>query len=187
MGYEGLASELHKNAEAEGRKLIRTAEHSAEKIMDEANEKAKEISSAAKKEANAFVKQESAERLTSAKLSAKKILDEAKDEAVERAVSSIWAGYKSQALKKSTYPELFSRFLKEGLQELGTQKALLYVRDEDRQMVQGYKTAPLPPEHCGGLIIESLDGKVRVNKTLEEAFAARKNELRKKIYAEIFA
>lgn len=187
MGYEGLASELHKGAEAEGRKLIRASEHSAEKAIEEANRKAKEGLEAAKKEAHTFVKQESAERLTSAKLSAKKVLDEARDEAVERAVVAVWAGFKAHALKKSVYGELFGRLLKEGLAELGTSKAVLHVREEDRHMAAGYKTAPLPAEYSGGLIVESLDGRVRVDKTLEEMFAQRRNELRKKIYSEIFA
>lgn len=187
MGYEGLATELHKNADAEGRKIIRAAENSAEKTVDEAQAKAKEIMDSAKKEAHAFVKQEGTERLTSAKLSAKKILDEAKDDAVERAVRAIWSGFKSQALKKSVYPDLFSKLLKEGVEELGTTKAVVYVREEDRQFVSGYKAEALPPEFSGGLIIESLDGKMRVNKTLEEIFSQNKNELRKKIYTKLFS
>ena len=51
----------------------------------------------------------------------------------------------------------------------------------------GFATRQLPPEFSGGAIIESASGKVRVDKTLEEEFAAHRNELRKKIYAEIFS
>ena len=187
MGYEGLASELRKNAENESKKIIRTAENSAEKIKEEASKKAKEIADASKKEATAFAKQESAEKLTSAKLSAKKILDEAKEEAVENAVQTAWNSFKANALKKTTYAQLFEKLLNEGISELGTDKTVIYVREEDKQFVSGYKTSKLPAEYSGGAIIETLDGKVRVNKTLEEIFAQNRHEIRKKIYTELFA
>ncbi|MFA6489195.1 MAG: V-type ATP synthase subunit E family protein [Candidatus Micrarchaeia archaeon] len=186
MGFEGLASELHKHAEAEGRKLIHAAEKNAEKIEGEAKEKADESVKAAKKDAASFVKQESSERLTSAKLSAKKIVDEARDSAVESGLEQVWAVFKSDSLKKSAYPQLLDRLVREGARELGGKDATVYVRDEDRALVSGYRLAKLPSEYSGGAILESADGKVRVNKTLEDTFAQKKLQLRKQIYDKLF-
>ncbi|MCX6769113.1 MAG: hypothetical protein NT051_00330 [Candidatus Micrarchaeota archaeon] len=111
MGFEELSSELHKNAEADGRKLLHAAEKSAERIMDEARAKAEESVKAAKKEASEFSKQESSERITSAKLAAKKMVDEARDEAVEECISQVWHEFKAASLRKSSYPMLLGRSL----------------------------------------------------------------------------
>lgn len=185
MGFEDLAAELHKQAEAEGRKLLHSAEKSAMETEGQAHQKADELVRAAKKEASAYAKQESAERITSAKLSAKKITDEARDEAVEACLRQVWQQFKSDSLRKS-YPQLLERLVREGISELGFRDALLYVRDEDRGMVPGYRTAKLPQGYSGGVLLESADGKVRVNKTLEEAFAQKKSALRKQIYDRLF-
>lgn len=186
MGFEDLASELHRHAETEGRRLVHAAEKSAEKSAEAAKEKADESLRAAKKEAAAFVKQESSERVTSARLSAKKLLDEARDEAVFQALQQVWAEFRSASLKKSAYPALFSRLLSEGLAELGTEDAILYVRDEDRPLCGNRRTAKLPSNYSGGLILERADGKVRVSKTLEDTFALHESSLRKQIYDRLF-
>ncbi len=186
MGFEDLASELHKHAEAEGKKLMHASERAAGKTEDEARAASEEAFRAARKEAASFVKQESSERLTSAKLSAKKILDEARDEAVGGSLLQVWRQFKSDSLRKTAYPALLQRLLKEALAELGSGDATVYVRDENRQLVSGYKLSRLPSEYTGGVIVESTNGKVRVNKTLEEAFAQKKGSLRKQIYDKLF-
>lgn len=186
MGFEELASELHKGADNESRKLLHAAERNAEKIVDEAKQKADEALKAAKKEAMEFSKQESAERITSAKLSAKKMVDEARDEAVEATIAQAWQKFKSDSMKKATYPALLEKLVKEGIAELGTSEAVIYVRDEDKGLVGAHATKRLPSEFCGGAIVESANGKVRVNKTLEEQFAQKKPALRKEIYDRLF-
>ena len=185
MGFEELASELHKGADAEGRKIVHAAEKNAERIVDEAREKAEGALKNAKKDASEFARQESSERITSAKLASKKIVDEARDEAVEAAISQVWQKFRSESMKKG-YPALLDRLVKEGVSELGASKATVYARDEDRQLLRGYSTKKLPAEYSGGAIVESEDGKVRVNKTLEEIFSQKKPELRKQIYDRLF-
>lgn len=186
MGFEELASELHKQAESEGRKLLAAAEKNARNFEQEASGLADENLRAAKKEASSFVKQESSERITSAKLSAKKIVDEARDDAVEASMRQVWSQFKSDSLRKAAYSALLDRLVREGLRELGTADAVIYVRDEDRTLVSGYHLAKLPSDYCGGAIVESANGKIRVNKTLEDVFAQRKGEIRKQIYDKLF-
>ena len=186
MGFDELASELHKSAEAEGRKIVHAAERGAEKAAEEAQEKADGQLKQAKKEAAAATRQEAAERLTSAKLAAKKMVGEARDEAVEASLHEVWKAFRSGSLKKSAYPALLSRLVAEGQKELGGGDAVVYVRDEDRPLVSGLKLAKLPAGYSGGAILESANGKVRVNKTLEEAFAQKKGTLRKEIYDRLF-
>ena len=186
MGFEELASELHKSAEAEGRKIIHAAERGAEKAAEAAQEKADEQVRQAKKEAASAIRQEAAERLTSAKLAAKKMVDEARDEAVEATLHEVWKAFRASSLKKSAYPQLLSRLVAEGQKELGTADAVIYVRDEDRPLLSGLKLGKLPAEYSGGAIVESANGKVRVNRTLEEIFAQKKGELRKGIYDKLF-
>jgi vacuolar-type H+-ATPase subunit E/Vma4 len=186
MGFEELAGELSKGAEAEGRKLIHAAEKNAGKIVEDAKEKAEEAVKAAKKEATEFAKQEASERTTSAKLAAKKAVDEARDEAVEASMGQLWQKFKSDSMKKSVYPGLIEKLVAEGMAELGTSNAIVYARSEDAQYVKVEETRKLPSEYCGGVIVESKDGKVRVNKTLEEIFAQKKPALRKEIYDRLF-
>ncbi len=186
MGFEELAHELEKHSEAEGRKIVGAAERAAEKAVEAANEKAADSVRAAKKEASEFAEQESAERLTSAKLDAKKIVDEAKDDSVEEALAQVWQQFRSDSLKRPSYAAIFSRLLAEGMAELGKSEAVAYVRDEDRPLAPGMKHAKLPSEYSGGLILESVDGKVRVNKTLEEEFLRKREALRKEIYSRLF-
>ncbi|MCX6773161.1 MAG: V-type ATP synthase subunit E family protein [Candidatus Micrarchaeota archaeon] len=186
MGFEELATELHKSAESEGRKLIAAAEKNAHKYEEEAKEKAEELLRDAKKDAQAYSKQESAERLTSAKLAAKKIVDEARDDAVEASLHQVWNAFKASSLKKATYPALLQKLIADGIRELGSNDAVVYVRDEDKPLVAGYKTAKLPAQYTGGAILESANGKIRVNRTLEEVFAQKKSEMRKKIYDSLF-
>ena len=188
MGFEELANELHKGADAEGRKIIHASEKNAGKIVEDAKEKAEEIVKAAKSEAAEFAKQEASERTTSAKLAAKKMVDEARDEAVEASMEQLWQKFKSDSMKKSVYPGLMGRLVSEGIAELGTSQATIYARGEDAQYLQaGGEARKLPPEYCGGVIVESKDGKVRVNKTLEEIFAQKKSALRKEIYDRLFS
>jgi len=187
MGFEELATELHKGADSEGKKITHAAERNAGKIVDEAKEKAEEIVKAAKKEATDFAKQEASERITSAKLAAKKAVDEARDEAVEGSMEQLWQRFKSDSMKKSVYPGLMGRLVAEGMAELGASQAVAYARGEDAQYAKSAgEVRKLPPEYCGGVIVESKDGKVRVNKTLEEIFAQKKPALRKEIYDRLF-
>ncbi|MCX8174863.1 MAG: V-type ATP synthase subunit E family protein [Candidatus Micrarchaeota archaeon] len=186
MGFEELAAELQKQAEAEGKRLLASAEKNAKKAEEEAEAKADEMLRAARKEAQSYVKQESAERLTSAKLSAKKIIDEARDDAVEASLEQVWGAFKSSSLRKENYPAILRRLIEEGVRELGARQAIVYVRDSDLPLVSGYRTARLPAEYSGGAIVESEDGKIRVNKTLGEVFAQAKAGLRKKIYDRLF-
>jgi vacuolar-type H+-ATPase subunit E/Vma4 len=187
MGFEELASELHKSAESEAKKIVNAAEKNAGRIVDEAKLKGEESVKTAKKEASEFAKQESSERITSAKLAAKKMVDESRDEAVEAAIHQVWQKYKSDSLKKSAYPALLSRLVRQGMEEIGQgASVVLYVRDEDRSLVAGHKTKTLPSEYSGGVIVETADGKVQVNRTLEEVFAQKKQALRKQIYDKLF-
>lgn len=186
MGFEELAGELHRNAEAEGKKIISAAQKNAHKAEAEAQLKAEESLRTAKKEAQSYARQEAGERLTSAKLAAKKITDEAKDDAVGGSLHQVWGAFKQNSLRKSAYPQLLQKLIAEGLRELGANEAVLYVRDEDKPLVSGYRTARLPQQYSGGAILESANGKIRVNKTLEEAFAQKKEGLRKKIYDKLF-
>lgn len=186
MGFEELANELHKGADAEGRKLTHASEKNAGKIVEDAKEKAEEIVKAAKKEATEFAKQEASERTTSAKLAAKKTVDEARDEAVEASMEQLWQRFKSDSMKKSVYPGLIERMVADGITELGTGNVTVYARSEDKPYVKAAEIKKLPAEYCGGVIVESMDGKVRVNKTLEEIFAQKKPQLRKEIYTRLF-
>jgi vacuolar-type H+-ATPase subunit E/Vma4 len=186
MGFDELAGELHKNADAEGKKIIHAAQRNAAKIVETAQEKAEETVKGARKDMAAAIKQETAERITSAKLTAKKIVDEARDDAVEAALHDAWREFKTNSLKKATYPALLSRLIEEGVKELGSGEATIYVRDEDRPLVQGYRLAKLPSEYSGGVIVESANGKIRVNKTVEEIFSQKKSSLRKEIYDKLF-
>ncbi|MCX8197533.1 MAG: V-type proton ATPase subunit E [Candidatus Micrarchaeota archaeon] len=186
MGFEELAAEIERNAEAESKKIINTAQKNAEKIVEAAQKSAEESIKKAKAEIAAVVKQENAERATSARLSAKKIISEAKEDAVEASLEEVWKEFKAQATRKGTYQQLLSRLIEEGIRELGTRDVVVLVRDEDRHLVAGYRLAKLPDEYSGGAIIESANGKIRVNKTLEEMFAKKKDTLRKAIYEKLF-
>ena len=186
MGFEELATELHKGAEAEGRKLVHASEKNAGKVVEDAKGKAEEIVRAAKKEATEFAKQEASERTTSAKLAAKKMVDEARDDAVEASMEQLWQKFKSDSMKKSVYPGLVERLVAEGAAELGIGNAVVYARSEDAPYVRADEIRELPQEFSGGVIVESKDGKVRVNKTLEEIFAQKKPALRKEIYERLF-
>ncbi len=186
MGFEELASELHKGAEAESKKIAHASESEAKKIVKKAHNDAQAMLQQAKSDAAEFVKQESSEKLTSAKLSAKKIVDEAKSDAVEVSLKQVWQAFRENALLKENYPAILSRLIESGLSELGSRQAIVYVRDQDKELVQGFSTKSLPKQYSGGAIIESEDGKVRVNKTLEEIFSGKQPELRKKAYDKLF-
>ena len=186
MGFEELATELHKGADTEGKRMIHASEKNAGKIVEDAKEKAEEILKAAKKEAAEFAKQEASEKTTSAKLAAKKMVDDARDEAVEESVKQLWQRFKADAMKKSVYPGLMGKLVSDGTTELGTANVAVYARDEDAQYIKASEVRKLPAEYCGGVIVESMDGKVRVNKTLEEMFAQKKPALRKEIYTRLF-
>jgi vacuolar-type H+-ATPase subunit E/Vma4 len=186
MGFEELSGELERSADSECRKILHAAEKNAEKIVEAAKADAEEAVKAAKKEATEFARQEAAERITSAKLSAKKIVDEARDEAVERSLALAWQEYRREALKKPSYSQLMARIIEEGKRELGASSPVLYVRDEDKPLVPGFSTKPLPRQYSGGAILESPNGKVSVNKTLEEIFSQKRLSLRKGIYDRMF-
>jgi V/A-type H+-transporting ATPase subunit E len=186
MGLDSLKREIEREAEAEGRKILDDAERESRETVKGAEKGAKLKETDAEAEAQKLLASEKSERIVATRLEAKKIRADAKEEAIKESLGSVWKQFAALP-KGKEYPALLGRLVSDGTREIGA-GAKVYVRKEDRGLLKdmGADLAEKPIGCAGGAIIESADGKVRVDNTLEQLFEEKREEIRKEIYGRLF-
>jgi vacuolar-type H+-ATPase subunit E/Vma4 len=187
MGIEKLTSSLLKDAETEAANIIKAAEGHIKKMKEDERAKIASLKKEAETDVEKILREQRNERLAWARLEAKRIISEAKEDAINSAIDDIFSSLRE--LKKSKeYGSFMSKEVSSALKELG-EKATVHVVKSDRKLL------PKLPKGCkvltdldalGGAVIESKDGKMKVDLTLETLFELRRDELRKMISGELF-
>lgn len=185
-GIGHLTADILAEARKEAKAITDAAEAEKKSFLKEEQKRVSETLSSSEKEADAFVAAQQRERIAWAKLEAKKISGEARESIIKDAMDSVY-GKLSNFRKEKEYPKFLNERVKSGLQELAVQKPVVHVCKGDKKLLKGVSAVVsegLPG--MGGAIVESQDGSVRVDCTLETLFEEKKELLRKTLYAKLF-
>ncbi len=187
MGIDKLTSSLLKEADEEAARIVEAAETHVRKMKEDEHAKSASLEKEAEAEVEKLLKEQKNERLAWARLEAKRVVAEAREDAINSAIDDIFSSLKEIKGSKE-YKTFISRKVSEAVNELGG-KLTIHVAKGDKNLL------PKLPKECrvvadldalGGAMIETEDGKMRVDLTLETVIELRKDELRKKISSELF-
>jgi len=85
------------------------------------------------------------------------------------------------------YSKFLTQRVKEGLEELSVSNPVVHVCKGDKKFLKGIKAKVAEDlSGMGGAVIESADGTVRVDCSLETLFEDKRELLRKKLYERMF-
>jgi len=169
MPLDSVVQEIYRKGDEQVQAIINEAKREAEKIIAEAEGKAKEILEKARKdgekEAEALRRQE----ISSVRLEMKRELLNKQKVIIEAVFKSMEERIKNMDLdtKKKIYTTLLKRYATEGM--------VIYSNREDEDLVKsiiqelGLNARYGGNIEClGGIVIESVDGELRINLTFEE-------------------
>lgn len=188
MGIEKLTSSLLKEADDEAAKITAAAEAHVKEMKAKERSKMAGMEKQAEQEVEKVLKDQKNERLAWARLEAKRITAEAKEDAINNAIEEIFDSL-GDIRKSKEYRDFMSKSIPAAASELGNEKITVHVLKDDKKLV------PKLPKSCkietdldalGGAILETEDGKMRADLTLETLFELKRDDLRKMISAELF-
>lgn len=188
MGIEKLTTSLREEAQREAQAIIRDAESSVERMVSESNAKRVVLLKHAEEEARLLIDEERKERVAWARLEAKRILTEAKEDMIREVLNDFFALLKS-VRKQPSYKEFLRKIVSKATEELKAQAGdvIVYCTKEDKALLPDTKAKVVPTlDSFGGAIVESADGAIRVDLTLESLFENKRDELRSLIYKKLF-
>ncbi|MFA5077106.1 MAG: V-type ATP synthase subunit E family protein [Candidatus Micrarchaeia archaeon] len=183
---QDIKGAILKEAKKEGEGAIQKAEAELEaefaKVRSEGEAKVK----SSEDEARKMVEGERRERLSWAKLEAKRVLSEAREDAVNSAIEGLIGQIKAYA-KTRNYAEKLRKSVSSVVSEFGG-KAVVHVRKGDKKLLASVG-APVVEDAdiLGGAIVESKDGRLRIDLSMEELLEANRDAVRKDIYAALFS
>jgi vacuolar-type H+-ATPase subunit E/Vma4 len=186
MGIEKLKGSLLSEASAEAENIVKTAEAHVNGMLKEERAKLKAMESDAKGEIEKLLEERRNERIAWARLEAKRITAEAKEDAIKNVLEDLF-----QELKKARKSPQYERFLKDAVAdavaELG-KGSKVHVPKGEKRLLPKLPGAQVVEdlEGLGGAMVDSPDGKVRMDLTLETLFDSMRDEIRKQIYEELF-
>ncbi len=189
MGIERLTSSLIKEADEEAAKIVEAAEWHVKKMKEEERSKRSALKTEAEKEIGKLLSEQKNERLAWARLEAKRVTAEAREDAINSAIDDLFSSLK-EVKKSKEYKDFLSKNISAAVKELGGMKLTVRVSKEDKKLL------PKLPKSCkvannlealGGAVIETQDGKMKVDLTLETLFELRRDELRKMISEKLFS
>lgn len=174
-----------KDARKDGETVLHKAEGELEAELAAVKREGEAKVELASQEAKALTENEKRERLSWAKLEGKRVTAEAKEDAVNEVLDALMDKLEAYSGTKQ-YADKMKSGIAAAVKELGG-KAVVHVKKGDRKLV------PIPGTDVkedasiiGGAIVESKDGKLRIDLSLEEAFSMRRDDLRKDLYARMF-
>lgn len=187
MGIEKITSSLLKDAEEEAAGIVKAAESHVRKMKEDERAKITGLKKKAENEVEKILEEQRNERLAWARLEAKRLVSEAREDAINNAIEELYDSLKE--LKKSKeYKSFMSKEVAAAMKEFSG-KAVVHVAKSDKKLL------PKMPKGCkvvtdldalGGAVIESQDGKMKVDLTMETLFELKRDMLRKMISEELF-
>lgn len=186
MGLEQLTATIVDEAKREADAIISSAESERRKMLADAKAAAQRRREGAGAETAEFVEAQRKERIAWARLEAKRAVGEAKEEVVEDAIGEVFSRLRSFP-KDKAYPKFLNSLVGKGVAELGSPKAVVHVRREDRKHLRNSRYSVKDDlEEWGGCIVESEDGSVRIDLTFSALLEQKRESLRKRLYESLF-
>jgi V/A-type H+-transporting ATPase subunit E len=186
MGIEKLRNSLLSEAKEEAQQIVQTAQSHVQNMLREEKAKDADRKSKAEKEVERTLRDQENERIAWARLEAKRIKAEAKEDAIKNVFENFF-----NTLSKSRNTPDYKGFLKKAVPEAAADlggNVTIHCLKEDSKLIPAVKNAKVVTdlEGLGGVLVESSDGKIRVDLTLETLVETRRDEIRKRIAEELF-
>ncbi len=182
-------------ADSDADELIREAEKRAEEVRknyeETAEKKAAEILESAKKRADTAMKREISQ--SSAKTA--RMLMDARNDIFKDAVETLQTRVNELA-DGDSYPDFLKTAAIEAIEAFGEKKVIIRVRKKDRKLAEGFLEtlkkrfkdvgiviSEEAVDIAGGVILESVDGRMVLENTLENKF----RDIRERFSTELFS
>jgi vacuolar-type H+-ATPase subunit E/Vma4 len=186
MGIEKLKGSLLSEAQEDARKVLSEAEVQSRAILDEERARRASMKQDAEKTIERTLQEQKNERIAWARLESKRIVAEAREDAIKNVLEDFFEALGS-VRKAPEYRKFLAAAANSAAEELGS-GAVIHVAKGDKLLFSPPKGSKVVEdlEGLGGAMAESSDGKIRVDMTLETLFESRRDEVRKKIYDNLF-
>ncbi|MDD5172310.1 MAG: V-type ATP synthase subunit E [Candidatus ainarchaeum sp.] len=185
MGIENLKGSLLSEASGEAQKIVDSAQAHVDAMVEEERSKRAAMKKDAEKEVGKLLMEQRNERIAWARLESKRVIAEAREDAIKGVLEDFFDSMKT-VRKSPEYKKFLNARVADALEELGA-GATIHVVKGDKALT-AVKNAKVVEdlEGLGGALVESADGKFRMNLTLETLFELRRDEVRKEIYEILF-
>lgn len=186
MSFENLVADLEKDAKTQEDKIIKDAANQADAIRAQTKEQIAQLMQNAKREAAQTIEEKKSE-ISTANINARKIIADGRNQAVEKALTEVKEHLQEYTNSKQ-YTALLTKLVQEAVDSLGTkQNTVVICRKEDAALLKknGFNTQP-SLEAIGGVIVQSKDGKIKINSTFENLLSEHADELRQTMFFELF-
>lgn len=180
---KGIKETILKNASEESEAALCKTKNELEAELKKTKGEGIALVTRAEKEAMQIIENERRERLSWAKLETKRIIAGAKEDALNIAFEDLFSKVKSYADTKE-FAEKMKRKISLAIKEIGGNTIVHLKKGEKKLFLKGNVRKDV--EIIGGAIVESKDGRVKLNLSIESFLDAQKDMLRKKIYEKMF-
>jgi V/A-type H+/Na+-transporting ATPase subunit E len=186
MGIEKLKGSLLAEANEDAQKIVGSAESHVRSMVEEERSKGSAMKKEAEKDVEKQLDEQRNERIAWARLESKRIIAEAREDAIQNVVEEFFDSLGS-VRKTPEYKKFLAKAVVEAAGELGGDVSVHIVKG-DKALIPAIKGAKVSEdlEVLGGAIVETADGNIRIDLTLETLFETRRDETRKRIYEKLF-
>lgn len=186
MGIEKLRHSLLSEAKEEADEIIQSAEAQAGRMLQEEEAKREAMKASAEQEVEDMLDGQRNERIAWARLEAKRIGAEAREDAINSVMDSFF-----DTLAKARGSAEYKKFLKGAIAEAASDlggKVVIHVVKGEKALSPKIKGAKIVDDldALGGAVVETSDGRIRVDLTMETLVDTRRDEIRKKIADRLF-
>ncbi len=173
------------DAKIEGEILLHNAENEFEAEFTKIKLNGETKVALAIQEAKTLTENERRERLSWAKLEAKRILADAKEDAIRAMFDVLIEKMKSYTSTKQ-YADKMKTMITNAIKELGENATVHVKKGEKKLFAIPEASVKEDANIIGGAIVETKDGKLRIDLSFEELFNIQKDVIRKDIYTIMF-
>ncbi|MEW6035915.1 MAG: V-type ATP synthase subunit E [Candidatus Micrarchaeota archaeon] len=185
MGIERLKGSLLTEANEDAQKIVQAAEAHVAGMLEEERSRRAQMKKDAEAEVERLLGEQRNERIAWARLESKRIVAEAREDAIKSVLEEFFDELRG-VRKTPEYKRFLSKAVAAAAAELGGDVTIRVVKG-DKALIGPLKAKVVEDlDSMGGAIVESPDGKIRVDITLETLFESRRDDIRKQIYERLF-
>ena len=180
MTAEQIIQQIKKDSEKEMKQILDEAKNQASNVIKKAKKEAEQESERiildGKKQSENITKI----LISKANQDAKKEIMNAREEMIEECF--IKAQHNLSIINETKYKIIVTKLIKDGAKKLGEQCTIRASRDMDKEIARelGLEISG-SVEASGGIILQSVDGKVVLDHTFDGILKRKKNEMRIKV------
>ncbi len=189
MGIEKLTSSLLSEAKNEADGIVKAADWHVEKMLSEEKAKRAIHLKNAEEEASRLIEEYEKERVAWSRLEAKRIIAEGKEDAIRDALDSFFETL-ATLRKSAEYRNFLKTAVKRAVEELKNSTATIHCVKGEKVLVSSVAGSGMKViedlDLLGGIVVESVDKKTKVDVTFESLFESKKEDLRKYFHGNLF-